>query len=78
MLPSCVGTIGVNNWDETLDSVPATVVAPVRARSNGASAISFFGECMGMVWRDSASYSRFCAWGCAENFDGVFTVEIWP
>ncbi len=30
----------MNNWNETLDSVPAIVVAPVRARSNGASAIS--------------------------------------
>ncbi len=31
----------MNNWDETLDSVPATVVAHVRARNGGASAISF-------------------------------------
>ncbi len=41
VLPSRVGTVGVNKWDETLASVPATVFAPVRARSNGASAISF-------------------------------------
>ncbi len=42
ILPSCVGTVGVNNWDETLASVPATIVALVRVRSNGASAISFW------------------------------------
>ena len=31
----------MNNYDETLDSVPITVVAPVRARNRGASAVSF-------------------------------------
>ncbi len=41
VFPSCVGIVGVNNCDETLDSVPNTVVAPVRARNNGASATSF-------------------------------------
>ncbi len=33
---------------------------------------------MGVAWRDSASNSRFLAWACAGNFDGVFTVEVWP
>ena len=41
VLPSCVGTVGVNNLDETLASVPTTVVAPVRAGSDGALAISY-------------------------------------
>ena len=40
-LPSCVGTVGVNNRAGTSDSVPATVVIPVRAGSDGASAVSY-------------------------------------
>ncbi len=39
----------MKKWDESLDSVPATVVAPVRARSNGASAISFLENVWGGV-----------------------------
>ena len=31
----------MNNWDETLDSVLAIVVVLVRARNDGASAISY-------------------------------------
>jgi hypothetical protein len=33
---------------------------------------------MGVVWRDSASYSKFFAWACVSDFDGVLTVEVWP
>ncbi len=41
VLLSCVGTIGVNNRAGTSDSMPATAVALVSARSDGASAISY-------------------------------------
>ena len=57
--------------------MPATVVALVCARSNGVSAISFLDN-VWEWWRDSAIYSRFLAWAYIGNFDGVFTVELWP
>ncbi len=40
-MPSCVGVVGVNNWAGTSDVVPATVVAPIRAGSDGASSVSY-------------------------------------
>ncbi len=36
---SCVGTVGVNNCDKALDSVPNTVIEPVRAEGGRTSAV---------------------------------------
>jgi hypothetical protein len=41
VLPSCVGTVGVNNRVGTSDSMPSTDVELVSPRSDGASAILY-------------------------------------
>ncbi len=77
-MPSCVGTIGVNNRSRTSDSLPATVVALVSPRSDGASAISYPDN----VWEwcgVTVPVVRDLWYGHVLKTAMVFfTVEVWP
>ena len=68
----------MNNWAGTSDSVLATVVAPIRAGSDGASAISYsedVWEWFGVTVPVERDFWPGHALKTAMRF---FTVQVWP